>query len=54
MSLVEDRALVISVISRMLKSSGSPGPIRCRSRSIWVICLMAAGISWVERPAVRI
>ena len=42
---VDASALVISVMSRMLKSSGSPAAMRCRSCSRRVICLIAAGIA---------
>jgi len=54
MPAVEVSALVISVMSRMLKSSGSPGLARWRSRSNWVIWLMAAGISPVDPAAAMI
>ena len=52
--VVEVRVLVISVMSRMVKSSGSPGRMRWRSRRISVICSIAAGISSGLQAAVRI
>ena len=42
---VDARAFLISVLSRMLKSSGWPGEIRCRSCNTSVISLIAAGIA---------
>ena len=47
--VVEERALLISVMSRIRKSSACPERMRWRSRNTAVICRMAAEISPVPR-----
>src|ERR1039457_2884225 len=53
-SVVELIALVISVMSRTLKSLGLAALRWCRSRSNMVICWMAEGMLVLDRAAVRI
>ena len=45
---VDERVFVISVMSRMLKSSSLADLMRCRSRNRAVISSMAVGISSVD------
>src|SRR5262249_23305719 len=51
---VEPIALDSSVMSRMLKSSGCPGRMRCRSCSTAVICRIAEGITLSDAARTRI
>ena len=52
--VVEASASALSVMSRRLKSAGSPARRWWRSRRSWVICASASWIASGERAAARI